>query len=79
MIDRYATMMLQKKTIDNLELPVFVQVLLSYGKKRPDKGKFNETHFVAYVLKLVNNLRQNGVKGEKICEIDASANWYAKN
>ena len=27
----------------------------------------------------MNNLRQRAVNGEKLCEIEASAKWYAKN
>ena len=27
----------------------------------------------------MNNLRQNGVHGDKLCEVEASAKWYAKN
>ena len=65
--------------MDNLELPVFVEDLLSYGPKHPVKDKFNKTQFIADIDKLVNNLRQNGVNGEKLCEIEASAKWYAKN
>ena len=53
------------KTLDNLDLPVFVQDLLAYGSKHPKKDKINETHFLSDIDKLVNNLRQNGVNGEK--------------
>ena len=51
------------KTLDKLELPVFVQDLLAYGPKHPKKDKINEN--LSDIDKLVNNLRQNGVNGEK--------------
>ena len=36
-------------------------------------------HFLADVDILVRELRENNTEGEKLCEIEASAKWYAKN
>ena len=36
-------------------------------------------HFLADVDKLVRELRENNTEGEKLCEIEASEKWYAKN
>ena len=72
--------MAQYKTLDNLKIPVVVKELLSYGPKHPVKEKFNETHFLADIDKLVINMRQKWSKYcEKFCEIESSAKWYAKN
>ena len=67
------------KTLDGIELPVFVNEMLSYGPKHPVRDKFNEIHFLADVDKLVRSLRENGTSGEKLCEIESTAKWYAKN
>ena len=61
------------------KLPVFVKDLLPYGPKHPFKHKFNDTQFLEDIDNLVNNLRQNGVNGDKLCEVEASAKMYAKN
>ena len=61
------------------EFPKFVLDILSLGPKHPVRGKFNEVHFLADVDKLVRELRENNTEGEKLCEIEASAKWYAKN
>ena len=61
------------------ELPKFVLDILSLGPKHPERDKFNEVHFLADVDKLVRELRENNTEGEKLCEIEASAKWYAKN
>ena len=67
------------KTLDGIELPVFVNEMLSYGPKHPVRDKFNEIHLLADVDKQVRSLRENGTSGEKLCEIDSTAKWYAKN
>ena len=36
-------------------------------------------HFLADVDRLVRELRENNTDGEKLCEIESSAKWYAKN
>ena len=33
------------KTLDGIELPVFVNEMLSYSPKHPERDKFNEIHF----------------------------------
>ena len=43
------------------------------------RDKFNEVHFLADVDKLVRELRENNTEEEKLCEIEASSKWYAKN
>ena len=65
--------------MDGPELPKFVLDILSLGPKHPVRDKFNEVHFLADVDKLVRELRENNTEGEKLCEIEASAKWYAKN
>ena len=64
------------KTLDLIELPVFVKELLSNAPKHPVTGKFIETHIFAVIDRLVYNMRENGVNGEKLCEIEAAAKWY---
>ena len=66
------------KTLDNLKLPFFVNDLFSNGPKHPVKDKFIEIYFLADIDKLVNNLRQNGANGKKLCENEATAKSYAK-
>ena len=41
------------KTLDGVELPVFVNELLSYGPKQQTKYKFKEVRFLAEVNTLV--------------------------
>ena len=65
--------------MDDRELPKFVLYILSLGPKHPVRDKFNELHFLADVDKLVSELRENNTDGEKLCEIEASVKWYAKN
>ena len=36
-------------------------------------------HFPADINKLVSSMRENGVRSEELCEVDAFAKWYAKN
>ena len=48
-----------------MKFSVFVKDLLSYGPNHPVQEKFNETNFLTDIDKLVNNLRQNRVKGVK--------------
>ena len=67
------------KTFDDIKLPIFVEEFLSYGPKHPIKDKLNELHFLANVDKLVRNLRANELEGEKLCEKEVSAKWYARN
>ena len=55
--------------MDGRELPKFVLDILSFGP----------VHFLADVDKLVRDLRENNTEGEELCEIEASAKWYAKN
>ena len=43
------------------------------------RDKFNELHFLADVDGLVRELRENNTDGEKLCEIESSAKWYANN
>ena len=65
--------------MDGRELPTFVLDFSSLGPKQPVKDKFNEVHFLADVDKLVRELRENNTEVEKLCEIEASAKWCAKN
>ena len=39
----------------------------------------NEMHFLADVDRIVRELRENNTDGEKLCEIELSAKWYAMN
>ena len=65
--------------MDGRELPKFLLDILSLGPKHPVRDKFNEVHFFADVNKLVRELRENNTEGEKLCENEESAKWYAKN
>ena len=66
-------------TLAGVELPKFVLDVLSLGPKHPVRDKFNEVHFLADVNRLDRELRENITHGEKLCEIELSAKWYAKN
>ena len=66
-------------TLEGVELPKFVLDVLSLGPKHPVRDKFNEVHFLADVDRLFRELRENNTDGEKLCEIESSAKWYAKN
>ena len=65
--------------MDGREHSISVLDILSLGPKHPVRDKFNEVHFLADVDNFVRELRENNTEGEKLCEIEASANWYAKN
>ena len=65
--------------MDDLELPKFVLDILSSAPKHPVSDKFNEVHFLADAGRLVPELRENKAEGEKLCENEVSAKWYAKN
>ena len=65
-------------TLDGDELPNFVLHVLSLGPKHPVRDKLNELHFLAHVDRLRRELRENNTDGEKFCEIETSAKWYAK-
>ena len=65
--------------MDGREFPNFALDILSLGPKQTVRDKFNEVHFLADVDKLVRELRENNTEGEKLCEIETSAKWYAKN
>ena len=65
--------------MDGRELPKFVLDILSLGPKHPVRHKFIVVHFLADEDKLVRELRENNTEDEKLCEIEASAKWYAKN
>ena len=54
-------------------------IILSLVPKHPVRDKFNEVHFLADVDKLLRELRENKTEDEKLCEIEASAIWHAKN
>ena len=61
------------------ELPSFVLGVLSLGPKHPVRDKIDEIQYLAYVDKLVRELRENKTEVEKLCEIKAFAKLYAKN
>ena len=65
--------------MDGRELSKFILDILSLEPKYPVRDKFNEVHFLADLDKLVRELRENNTEGEKFCEIEVSAKWYAKN
>ena len=66
-------------TLDGVELPKCVLDVLLLGQKHPIRDKFNEVRFLADVDGLVRELRENNTDGEKLCELELSAKWYAKN
>ena len=66
-------------TLDGVELPKFVLHVLSLGSKHPVRDKFNEVQFLADVDKFVVELRENNTDGEKLCETESSAKWYANH
>ena len=45
----------------------------------PVENESTEVQFFADIDKLANNLRQYEANDEKLCDIEASATWYAKN
>ena len=62
-------------TLDGVELPIFVLVVLSLSSKHAVRDKFNEIHFVADVDRFYCELRDM----LKSCEGEYFAKWYAKN
>ena len=56
-----------------------VQSKLFLSPKHPVMDNFNEVHFLADVDRFVRELRENNTDSEKLCEIESSAKWYAKN
>ena len=63
-------------------MPLNFQSLLDFlplESKHPLRDKFNEVHFLAGVDKHVGELNEHRSEVEKLCEFEASANWYAKN
>ena len=66
-------------TLDGVELPKFVLDVLLLGPRYPVRDKFNEVHFLLDVDRLDRELRENNTIGEKLCELESSAKWYAKN
>ena len=62
----------------NISLATFIKVL-SYGSKHPIRDIFIEVHFLADIYKMVRTLQKSGTDVGKLCEIDVSAKWYAKN
>ena len=65
------------RTLDDVELPNWVQVL-ALGPKHPVRDKFNETHFFADIDIFLSDLKNRKVPGEALCEIEAVAKAYAK-
>ena len=66
-------------TLDGVELSRFVLDVLPFSPKHSVREKFKEGHFLADLDRLVLELREINTDGEKLCEIESSANWYAKN
>ena len=66
-------------SIDDIELPHWIQQLLSLGQKHPVRENFNETHFLADIDIFLSDLKHRKVSGEALCEIEAVAeacsNW----
>ena len=64
-----------------VELPKFVLENLSLGirSKASNQRQFNVVHILGYVDRLVCELSENNNDGEKLNEIELSAEWYAKN
>ena len=51
----------------------------SFVPKLPVRDKFNEFHFQADTDCFLFELKLNKIPEEKLCEIEAAANRYAKN
>ena len=66
------------KALDDVELPNWVQQVLSLGPKHPVRDKFNETQFLAEIDIFLSHLKNSKVPGEARCEIEAVAKAYAK-
>ena len=66
-------------TLDDVELPTFLLDVLLLGPRHPVRDKLYEVHFLAEVDRLVRELREKNTDDEKLCEIELSAKWYAKN
>ena len=67
-------------------LPQWVREVLNFGPKHPVRDKFNENHFrkeenhfLADLVFFLSELKLHKIPGEKLCEIEAAANNYAKN
>ena len=56
------------KTLGGIEKTVFVKELIYYAPKQPSEDRFNELHFLAYIIKLESGMRENGVCGENFLE-----------
>ena len=54
------------KSLDGIELPIFVKEILSYGPKHPYRDNLNETHVLADFNKLVSIMRENGICCENL-------------
>ena len=65
--------------MDGLELPKLILDILPLGPKHAVRDKFIELFFHEDVDKLVRESREIKTEGEKLCEIEASAKWYAKS
>ena len=66
------------RALDDVELPNWVQQVLTLGPKHPVMDKFNETHFLADIDVFLSDLKNRKVTGEALCEIEAVAKAYAK-
>ena len=66
------------KVLDKIELPGWVQEVLSTGPKHPIRAKFNETHFFANIDIFLSQLKNQKTSGETLCEIGDAAKAFAK-
>ena len=66
------------RSLDDVELPSWVQQVLTLGPKHPVRDKFNETHFLADIDIFLSDLKNRKNPGEALREIEAVAKVYAK-
>ena len=62
-------------TIDDIELPHWIQHLLSLGTKHPVSYKIKETYFLADIDSFLSDIKHRKVPGEALCEIEATKDY----
>ena len=66
------------KSLDDVELPNWLQQVLALGPKHPVRDNFNETHFLAVIDIFLSDLKNRKVFREALCDIEAEAKANAK-
>ena len=66
------------KTLHRIDLPIFVNEILSFAQKHTNNKKFNKTYLLTDLDKLLRSKQENGFCTGKICKVEASAKWFAE-